>query len=170
MNIKTNRKRRLLNALLHSGKRKSKKGLTLIEIAMVLMVIAIIIGIVYANIDTGVIGKAQILKVKSSSQTIPILLERYEFENASLEEGASLDILAKKNPENPSYRPAQKDAVKDPWGNYYFICRDDFGVKQICTYGKDNEMGGEDENADFILTDESTWPLWLTGNQNTEEN
>ncbi|MDH5656219.1 MAG: type II secretion system protein GspG [Spirochaetia bacterium] len=145
------------------GKNRKKRGLTLIEIALVLAAIAIIMGILYSTISTDPLDKAKILRVKSSSQTIPILLENYEFENPSLDEGASLEILSKRNPENPGYKPVKKDAVSDPWGNFYHICRDEYGTKQICSYGKDNEMGGEDENEDFILTDESSWPLWLSG-------
>ena len=148
---------------------KNRAGITLIEIAMVLLVIAIIMGIVYANIDTSVVGKAQVLRIKTSSQTIPIVVEKYEFENESLEEGTSLEILTQRNPNNPGYRPAKKDAVTDPWGNYYFICRDETGIKQVCSYGKDNQIGGEDENSDFILTDESSWPTWLTGSKNTDK-
>jgi prepilin-type N-terminal cleavage/methylation domain-containing protein len=165
-----NKKRnQLLNKLLKIQKNKKRHGLTLIEIAMVLLVIAIIMGVVYANIDTGVIGKAQILSIKTSAQTIPILIEKYEFENISLNDGDSLKILTEKNPNNPGYRPSKKEAVTDPWGNFYFICRDEAGVKQVCSYGKDNAKGGEKENADFILTDESSWPQWLSTSKKAKE-
>ena len=53
--------------------------------------------------------------------------------------------------------------VEDPWGEEYFICLDDFSQKQICSYGADKAPGGQGENQDFFLTDQSSWPTWLSG-------
>ena len=55
---------------------------------------------------------------------------------AALEDGTRLGVLAQKNPNNPSWRPVDEKLVVDPWGQEYFICLDDLGQKQICSYGR----------------------------------
>jgi len=48
-------------------KQNIRKGLTLFELALVLLVLGIIIGIVYANLDIGVVDKAKKVKSKTGS-------------------------------------------------------------------------------------------------------
>lgn len=140
---------------------KKRKGLTLFELALVLLVLGIIIGIVYANLDIGVVDKAKKLKIKQvQSKQIPVLIQRYEEEVGPISDGASLEILSKKD-ENSSWQPVDPEILKDPWNQFYVMCSDTQGNLHICTYGKDGQMGGEGENQDFYLDDQSTWPDWL---------
>lgn len=142
----------------------ARKGLTLVELAIVLLVLGIIIGIVYANLDFTVIDKAQRQAVISSSDTLKMQLEMYESETGNtLNEGDPLSILSQKDPSNPTWSPIKSNAVMDPWKKPYYICNDENGIQQICSKGKDGTEGGDGENADFVLTDESTWPAWLSG-------
>lgn len=140
-----------------------REGLTLVELAIVILVLGVIMTIVIANLDLGIIDDAQKLKVRSASKTLEITLRRYEMDNPSLEDGTKLGILARKSANNPTWRPVDESLVEDPWGEEYFICLDDFSQKQICSYGADKAPGGAGENQDFFLTDQSSWPTWLSG-------
>lgn len=146
-----------------ASQKSDRKGLTLIELAIVLLVLGIIIGIVFANLDFSLPDKAKALSIRTASTQLAMQLERYEFSNPPLEEGDQLSVLAERNPDNPSWKPLKQEAVKDPWGNPYFICRDEYDTLQICSNGADGKPGGEDQASDFVLTDENTWPAWISG-------
>lgn len=152
-------------ARLTSRKAKNRRGVTLIELAIVLLVLGVIMAIVLANVDFGVADDAMKLQLKSHSNMVPLNLQKYEMLGASLEDGDSLMILTQKSEENPSFRPVKKDAILDPWKRPYFICYDENSDRQICSYGADGEPGGEGKNADIYLTNDSSWPDWLLDGQ-----
>ena len=77
-------------------KKQFKKGISLIEMAMVLLVMAVIMGIIYGALDTGVVDKAKIMGVKNKARMLPLQIQRYEMENPPLQEGDVLEILKKK--------------------------------------------------------------------------
>jgi len=131
--------------------------------AVVLLVLGIIMGIVYANLDLGITDDATRLAVKNASHQLELHKKNYEFKIGTLPENTSLEVLTKEDPNNPSWRPVSKEVVLDPWKRPYFICRDDNGKLQICSYGADGQPGGEGTNQDFKLTDDSSWPAWLKG-------
>ncbi|MCR9144558.1 MAG: type II secretion system protein GspG [bacterium] len=140
-----------------------RRGLTLVELAIVILVLGVIMTIVIANLDLGIIDDAKKLQVKNAAKTLEFTMRRYEMDSAALGEGDRLGILARKNPNNPGWRPVDESLVMDPWGEEYFICLDDLSQKQICTYGADREPGGAGDAQDFFLTDKSSWPSWLSG-------
>lgn len=142
---------------------RARKGLTLVELAIVILVLGIIMGIVYSSLDFGITDDAKKLMVASSSKQLTMVWEKYEAENAPLEEGTKLDVLAAKNPDKPGWRPVDVDMVMDPWKRPYFVCKDDRGERQLCSLGADGQQGGENQNADFYLTDRASWPAWLSG-------
>lgn len=144
-------------------RRKARKGLTLIELAIVLLVLGIIMGIVFVNLKdaTGVITSAKKLKVKQvQALQLPMAIERYLDEGGVLNPGDSLSVLAQKLPDS-DWQPVSEDLFLDPWNTPYFICQGDDGSDRICSRGKDKQDGGEGENADFQLDDQNTWPDWL---------
>lgn len=143
--------------------KKSRQGLTLVELAIVILVLGVIMGIVYSSLDFGITDDARKLQVQSSSKQLQIHWERYEFDYPPLEEGQPLTILSESSPEHEGWRPIDSDLVMDPWKKPYFICSDDTGKRQICSYGSDGQPGGEGTAADFYLTDKSSWPAWLSG-------
>lgn len=142
---------------------KSRRGLTLVELAIVLLVLGIIMAIVFASIDTGVVDDAVRLKIKGDATALPLHLQRYEREVGQLEDRQSLSILAQTNPENPSWRPVKEDAILDAWKNPYQVRVSETGEKQIWSLGADKQEGGEGKNADFCVSDKTTWPVWLSG-------
>lgn len=140
-----------------------RRGLTLVELAIVILVLGVIMTIVIANLDLGIIDDAKKLQVKNAAKTLEFTMRRYEMDSAALTDGTRLGVLAQKNPNNPGWRPVDESLVMDPWGEEYFICLDDLSQKQICTYGADRQPGGAGEAQDFFLTDKTSWPSWLSG-------
>ena len=136
-----------------------RRGLTLIELAVVMLVLGIIMAVVYGSLDvSGTTKSAKKLQIKASATTLEAGWSRYELENGNLSDGAKLTILTQST---DNWRGLKEDQVLDPWKKPYFICSDNAGTRQICTYGSDGVPGGKGESADFYLSDESSWPAWL---------
>ncbi|MBI3395196.1 MAG: type II secretion system protein GspG [Spirochaetia bacterium] len=138
-------------------KKSSRRGLTLVELAIVIAILGVIIGIVYAGLGNAAkeaMSGGKQLAVSKASKTLQFAWDRYEQDNGPLDDGATLEALVEK-------KKAAKEDVFDPWKKPYFICRDDKGERQICSLGKDGVKGGGGEDQDFFLTDESSWPEWL---------
>ncbi|MCB1172397.1 MAG: type II secretion system protein GspG [Leptospiraceae bacterium] len=137
-----------------------RAGLTLVELAIVILVIGIIMTIVVMNLDFSVVDKGKILAVKSQRMNLMNKLKIYEMENPPLNEGDDLGSIDGVN----------EEMLNDPWSRPYFICRADSGQRHICSYGADGEQGGEGENQDFYLTgNPKEWPAWLRGKKEGEE-
>ena len=141
---------------------EERKGLTLVELAIVLLVLGIIMGMVYGSLDFSAVDKAKVLGVKNNARKLQAYLQMYETENGRLEELTPLTAIVGKS-------PVDEEGVEDPWNNPYFICSDEQGQRQICSYGADGEQGGDGENQDFYLTDKNSWPAWLSGETQEEE-
>ena len=136
-----------------------RQGFTLIEVAIVILVIGIMASIILVSISPkDVLDSAKALQVKTQSKDLEIHLQRYEIENESLEEGAELSILAQNA---DGWRAIKEESTIDPWRRAYFLCSDNAGVRQICSYGADGTAGGTGVDTDFYLTDKSSWPKWL---------
>ena len=143
---------------------KSRKGITLVELAIVLLVLGVIMGIVYASIDFGVVDSAKAKMLPSAALQVEAKLMQFDQSvGIQLSEGQSLEILGERQVDAPSYLPAKPELIQDLWGRPYFICYNEYSERHVCTYGQDGQPGGEGQNADFMLTDRSTWPQWLKG-------
>lgn len=137
----------------HLSRGKDRTGLTLVELAIVILVIGIIMTIVVVNLDFGVIDKAKIQQVKTQRNTFRSKMKIHSMEgNAPIQEGDKITILD----------GVDEDGGKDPFGRLYIFCRSDTGKMHICSLGADGEPGGEGENQDFFLTGQiKNWPAWL---------
>lgn len=145
-------------------KRRSRKGLTLVELAIVVLVLGVIMGIVFYNLQDVAVdvqsGTKRLQVSKFQATQLPMKLEEFRNAGGSVNPGEDLTVLIQEIPES-SYSPAKEELVTDPWGRPYFMCQGEDGSDRICSYGKDREEGGEGENADFQLDDDRTWPDWL---------
>ena len=138
-----------------------RRGLTLIELAVVMLVLGIIMAVVYGSLDvSGTTKSAKKLQIKSTATTLEAKLSFYESENGNLSDGSKLSVLTQST---ATWKGLKEDQVLDPWKKLYFICTDNAGNRQICSYGSDGVPGGKGESTDFYLTDESSWPGWLKG-------
>ncbi len=144
---------------------KIRKGLTLVELAVVMLIMGAIITIVALNINPGELkDDAAALKLRKDAQEIQMHLERYAAKyGAYPSEEQGLRALVEKPtsgdvPEN--WRPLlnKKAAIEDPWGTEYQLKTSEGGDPIIITLGKDKKEGGEGKNADFNILREDIYP------------
>jgi general secretion pathway protein G len=129
----------------------SERGMTLIEIMVVIVIMGLIGTAVAVNV-VGRMGEARIKTAKSDIQNISSQgVEAYKTMRGrfpSTDEG--LQILIKE-----SFLKANSPdgKLKDPWGNEYIYISpgqahpDSFDVK---SYGADGQPGGDGDNADLV--------------------
>lgn len=142
--------------------KRARRGFTLIELAIVMVVLGVIMGIVFFNLrrSTEVIGTAGAMKVKGQAIALPMEIEKFREAGGQLNLDDDLSAMAQDIP-GSDWKPVGQDMLKDPWGSYYKICQGKDGADRLCSLGKDKKEGGEKEDADFQLDDRSTWPEWL---------
>ncbi|MCB1140731.1 MAG: type II secretion system protein GspG [Leptospiraceae bacterium] len=139
-----------------------RRGLTLVELSVVVLILGAIIALVAFNIKPGELkDQTAVLKLKKDSSLIPTYLSMYEDRYGKIpsEEQGLMALVEKPTtgevPDN--YRPIVKNKsdILDPWNTPYQLRIDNNGDYQIITLGKDKKEGGEGKNADFdILTDD----------------
>ncbi len=134
-----------------AARRAAERGMTLIEILVVLVIIGLIATAVAVNV-VGSAARARVDRARTDVQRIAsegveaykVMRGRYP----TTEEGLKLLIDEK------FLKPNSKDGkLLDPWNREYIYLYpgqthpDSFDVK---TYGGDGQPGGEDENADIV--------------------
>lgn len=147
------------------NQRKLRKGLTLVELAVVVLIMGAIITLVALNIDPGKLkDDTAALKLKKDASELKLYLEMYSQSNGTYpsEEQGLLALFEKPTngdiPEN--YKPVvrTKSAVLDPWGTPYILKYNDDGDPEIWTLGKDKQEGGSGKNKDFDIGKTDSYP------------
>ena len=122
-----------------------QRGMTLIEIMVVLVILGLIASAVAVNV-MGSLGEAKVKQARTDLHTLENCLDLYKIEKnryPTTEEGLQALVTAGKCKAN----------LKDPWGNSYVYLNpgqvhpDSFDIK---SYGADGQPGGEGENADIV--------------------
>jgi general secretion pathway protein G len=139
------------------NRKKMKKGFTLIEV----MVVVIILGILATLIVPRIMSRpeeAKRTKTQLQIRSIESALKLYKLDNGdypTTEQG--LDALVKKpetgilpkNWRKGGYLESTK-VPKDPWGNdFIYVMPGQYGDFDLSSYGHDGQKGGEEENADI---------------------
>jgi general secretion pathway protein G len=136
---------------------RASRGMTLIEILVVLVLIGIVLGIVGGNfIGRGEKAKADAAKIEISQ--IGQALDLYKLEVGrypTSSEGLQALITAPASTSNwngPYWKKSQ--LPKDPWGNEYrYTSPGQKGAYDILSLGADGKEGGEGANKDISSAD-----------------
>ena len=133
--------------------RRAARGMTLIEILVVLVLIGIVMGIVGGNfLGKGEKAKADAAKIEINQ--IGQTLDLYKLEIGrypTTQEGLQALLSAPSGVGNwngPYWKNGK--LPKDPWGNEYkYIAPGSHGAYDIISYGADGKEGGEGPNKDI---------------------
>jgi general secretion pathway protein G len=134
-----------MEARKNAAARKAERGMTLIEIMVVVVILGLIAAAVAVNV-VGSLGEAKVRTAKTDLHTIENCLDLYKVEKGrypSTEEGLQALVSAGKC----------KAGLKDPWGHDYVymypgqVHPESFDIK---SYGADGQAGGDGENADVV--------------------
>ena len=128
---------------------RAARGMTLIEVMVVLVIIGLIASAVAVNV-MGRLEQARIDRAKNDVLQISDQLDAFKAMKGhypSTEEGLNVLITDK------FLKPNRDGKLVDPWGKEYIYLYpgqahpDSFDVK---TYGADGQPGGDGENADIV--------------------
>lgn len=130
-----------------------QKGLTLIEIMVVVVILAILAAIIVPKIMSRP-DQAKIVKAKQDILAVENALDLYKLDNGSYPStDQGLDALIHKPTSDPAPTAWQaggylKRAAIDPWGHpYHYLSPGKHGDVDIFTYGANNQPGGTGINA-----------------------
>jgi len=125
--------------------RAAPRGMTLIEILVVITILGLIAAAVAVNV-VGQLGEARVKQARTDLHTLENCLDLYKIDKGrypTTEEGLQAVVAAGKC----------KPRLNDPWGNPYVylfpgqVHPDGFDLK---SYGADRQAGGDGENADVV--------------------
>ena len=132
---------------------RRQRGMTLIEILVVLVLIGVVMGVVAGNF----IGRGEEAKRKAAKieiEQIGQTLDLYKLETGrypTTQEGLQALISAPAGVNNWNGPYWKKSTVpKDPWGNEYkYASPGQHGAYDIYSYGADGKEGGDGANKDI---------------------
>ena len=134
-----------------------RRGLTLIELVVVLIVIGLLAGLVAPQI-LGRVSDARVTTAKTQIELLGVALENYHLDNGvypSSQQGLSaLRVRPSGIPDARNWRGPylKKDVPIDPWGRPYLYKspgdkdRNGFDIQSL---GRDGKPGGTEEDADL---------------------
>ena len=136
-----------------AGRRRAQRGITLIEMLVVVTIIALFVGLVGVNVFSQA-DKAKVTAAKTQIKNFSDALGLYKLDVGNYPPtSVGLEAL-RQNPTGSSqwagpYMP--QDVPMDPWGNpYLYKFPGEHGdMPDIVSLGADGQPGGEDINADI---------------------
>lgn len=142
------------------GMRDGQSGVTLIEMMIVLVIIAIIASVVVPNV-IGRPDEARLTVARTDLRSIGSALELYRLDNRQYPTTRQgLEALVEKptqapQPVNWSENGYLSQAPIDPWGQpYVYRSPGETGGFDLMSYGADGQAGGEGLNADITNRDQ----------------
>lgn len=136
-----------------------KKGFTLLELMVVLVILGALIGLIAPNILSRA-DDAKVSVAKTQMRNIMSALDLYKLDNGSVPSTAQgLEALVSKPsgyPEAKNWKTGgyMKKLPLDPWGNeFVYISPGVDGEYDLFTLGKDGQEGGDEDSADIGYSD-----------------
>ena len=135
--------------------RPSQAGYSLIELLVVLVILALIVGIA-APRAISYLGGAKSRTADIQITQIQAALDLYRLDMGRYpSEGEGLKVLVEAPTGNADWAGpylSDADGLTDPWGNpYRYKPSSDTGESVVYSYGADNTEGGKGENKDVGL-------------------
>ena len=144
------------NHPLRSGKRDAESGVTLIEMMVVLVIIAIVAALIVPNV-IGRPDEARVTVARTDVRTIASSLEMYRLDNRTYPVTAQgLQALVTRptsRPDPPNWASGGylAQVPVDPWGNpYLYRSPGEAAPYELMSLGADGQPGGEGVDADII--------------------
>ncbi len=142
-----------MSSFAHSPARALRRGFTLIE----LMVVLVIIGVLAALIVPNVIGRADDARTTAARTDVNNLMQAlklYRLDNQrypTAEQGLqALLTRPTSGPPASNWKPYVEKLPNDPWGRpYQFMNPGIKGEIDVLSFGADGQPGGEGNNADI---------------------
>jgi len=141
---------------------ESRRGFTIMEILVVLVIITVLASIVGMNLLNKP-GEARIAKAKVQIKTLASAIRLYHAEQHHFPtENQGLEALVEKPVREPvpTHYPSDgyiesRTVPSDPWGNaYIYVVPGRHGESfEIISYGADGEPEGDGEDADISSSD-----------------
>lgn len=139
---------------LRLARRRRQRGITLIEVLVVLTILGLISALVLVNVLPE-LDKSAVKTARIDISNIESALDQYRldmFNYPSTEDGLAALVTAPSGTDAEKYRPGGylRAAPKDPWGNpYQYRFPGERGPVDVYSLGADGEPGGEGLNADI---------------------
>ena len=135
-------------------RRKSQRGITLIEMLVVMVIIGLFVGLVSLNLFKQA-DKAKVTSARANINTFMQALGLYKLDTGvfpSTEQG--LNALRVKPEDSPQWAGPylKNDVPPDPWGRpYQYKYPGEHGDEpDVISLGADGQPGGEGLNADIV--------------------
>ena len=123
-----------------SASRRRKKGFTLVELMVVIVILGGLIAIVGTNVFRA-LGESDVGRAEAQMSNFANALSQYYFTHKSIP--ATLDALTEVDARTgEAYMESIPD---DPWGSPYVLKQLGGRKFQIISYGKDQSEGTEDD-------------------------
>ena len=132
---------------------RDKRGFTLIELIVVIIILGLLAGLVGPRLF-GWVGKGKQATAKAQIELLGAGLDQYRLDVGAYP--TSLEGLVRQQGGNWNGPYLKKPAIpNDPWGRPYGYkcCPGDHGDYDIWSYGADGAPGGDGENADVTSWD-----------------
>ena len=136
---------------------QDRRGFTLIEIMVVIVILALLAALVGPKI-IGRSDDARVADAKVQIRNIETALKLYKLDSSvfpTTDQGLSALVtkpatgVIPKNYKAEGYLESKK-LPKDPWGNdYVYLSPSEHGDYELCSYGSDGAKGGEGKAADI---------------------